>query len=345
MNIFYTTNGLMVDSSLLNKPSYYFSVYSARKFLRKRDFLHYGSQLVPERLGSETWSMAWAYIREIDDIIDRNIGCDKQLDILSREWSIYKDILDGSSLKVYEERIYIRHLWMTQFLENLFKYYDSEEQKIVLDSIEKLYRSAVLDSKRRGKVLPLHKLLYLTKLKAVYFFKIFFILGRLNLNHYMDKISEFLGMGLGLLDDLIDLIYDWRINYINVSLEELRSAGLNVNDKHLLSKILSNKDIFWKKSLQILRVLLSARILALQVKDPIARNLVLRLTEVFAAPILQGKPIPGSTYLFRGGKILMNILPEDEMKAYEIGHKIVRKVLAIPQISPMLVKFWIKIIG
>lgn len=343
MNVFYTEDGLMISTSLLSKPSYYFNVCSARKFLRKRDFLHYGSQLVPEKLGSETWSMAWAYIREIDDVIDRNISCDKQLAILSREWSMYKDILNGNGLKVHGERVYVRHLWMTQFLENLFKYYNSDEQKIVLDSIEKLYRSAVLDAKRKGKVLPLHKLLYLTRLKAVYFFKIFFILGRLNLNHYMDKISEFLGMGLGLLDDLIDLIYDWKIKYINISLEELRSAGLNINDEKLLSKILLNRNIFWKKSLQILKILLLARILALKVRDPIARNLVLRLTEVFAAPILQGKPIPGSTYLFRGGKILMKILPRDEMKAYEIGHKIVKKVLAIPQISPMLIKLWIKL--
>ncbi|HDJ89741.1 MAG TPA: hypothetical protein ENG40_03520, partial [Thermoprotei archaeon] len=102
---------MTVDSKFLSKPSYYFNVCSARKFLRMRDFLHYGSQLVPERLESETWSMAWAYIREIDDIIDRSIDCEKQLDILSREWSIYKDILDGNSLKSYGKRIYIRHLW------------------------------------------------------------------------------------------------------------------------------------------------------------------------------------------------------------------------------------------
>ncbi len=45
------------------------TVNSVRHYLRKRDFLTYALQLIPEPVGSETWSLAWGYIRQFDDII------------------------------------------------------------------------------------------------------------------------------------------------------------------------------------------------------------------------------------------------------------------------------------
>lgn len=45
------------------------TVNSVRHYLRKRDFLTYAFQLIPEPVGSETWSLAWGHMRQFDDII------------------------------------------------------------------------------------------------------------------------------------------------------------------------------------------------------------------------------------------------------------------------------------
>lgn len=64
--------------------SYDAAVCTARKLLRARDFLHYGSQLIPERTESETWSMAWAYVREVDDVVD-SLSAVEAREVLRRE--------------------------------------------------------------------------------------------------------------------------------------------------------------------------------------------------------------------------------------------------------------------
>ncbi|MEM2495218.1 MAG: hypothetical protein QXQ27_07835, partial [Nitrososphaerota archaeon] len=101
----------------LNDISYNFKVNSARKFLRNRGFLHYGSQLIPEKIESETWSLAWAYIREIDDIIDDiGISTSQQLDILSKEIEIIEASLNNN-YKIKSKQP-LRYIWLNQFLEN-----------------------------------------------------------------------------------------------------------------------------------------------------------------------------------------------------------------------------------
>ncbi len=127
---------------------YNFKVNSARKFLRKKGFLHYGSQLVPEKIGSETWSLAWAYIREIDDIIDAPyLTTSQQLDILSKEFEIIELSLENAYKLSSKQPL--RHIWLNQFLENEEKYYNGKLKPI----IKELYESAIIDAKRKNIIL------------------------------------------------------------------------------------------------------------------------------------------------------------------------------------------------
>ena len=304
------------------------AVRTARRFLRRRDFLHYGSQLVPERVESETWSLAWAYIREVDDVID-SIDRETARVVLKEEWMKVRELTEGGELR---EPKLLRDSWLTYFFGNLEKYYDDEERGKVYRVIRELYWSALLDMARRGRVLDSKEMLRLVRYKAAAFFKLYFTLGRLRMEGYEDKIAELLGIALGLLDDFLDALYDIRTGYINLTREELGaslSGGLAESAR--------------KRGIAILRLLMRARQIAARIRNPLTRKTVLRLTEAFAAPILEGRFVPGAIYLFKGGELLLKLLPDDEMMAYEVGHRIIGTLLSVPQLAPTLVKVWARL--
>lgn len=91
-----------------------------------------------------------------------------------------------------------------------------------------------------------------------------------------------------------------------------------------------------------MRLLLRARKLARKIKSIYLRNLILRLTEVFALPILEGRFLPGQQYLFKGGRILKALLPENEMIAYRIGHQLMKVALLFHQTFPGLFNAFFK---
>jgi len=338
-----TPLGLYVLDYSEDELSYSFIVNSARKYLRKRDFLHYASQFVPCRIGSETWSLAWAYIREVDDVIDSPLNAFKRLEIIEKEWEIVEDIRRNTFVE--KPPLPFRYFWLNQFIENIELYYSSSERQKIWSTVHGLYESAVLDAKRYMKVVP-RKLMYkLLEKKAVCFFRLYFLVGKLNLEKYLDDIAECLGLALGMLDDILDILYDWRSGYINITAEDLEEIGLKYDprDRNFIEKILEKK-VIHKKSLEILKLLFKARALAWKLRDNIVKKLVLRLTEVFAAPILEGRFLPGEKYFFKGGHLLLKILPENEEAAYEIGHRFISFILSVPQISPLLIKTWIRLI-
>jgi len=304
------------------------AVRTARRFLRRRDFLHYGSQLVLERIESETWSLAWAYIREVDDVVD-STDRETARNVLREEWVKVRELTEGGELR--EPRL-LRDSWLTYFLGNLEKYYDDEEREKVYRVVRELYWSALLDTARRGKVLDREEMLRLVRYKAAAFFKLYFTLGRLRMEGYEDKIAELLGIALGLLDDFLDALYDIRTGYVNLTKEELNaflSEGLAESARG--------------RGLAILRLLMRARQIAAKIRNPLARRTVLRLTEAFAAPILEGRFVPGAIYLFKGGRLLLRLLPDDEIVAYEVGHRIIGTLLSVPQLAPTLVKVWVRL--
>jgi len=318
----------------MSRLNYRFAVNSARAYLRKRDFLTYGSQLVPERLGSESWSLSWAYIRRIDDIIDSPyIPREKIRGLLLREADIVKDALNG--YYIYRESHPERYMWLYWFAENINNYYDEEVRKIIWD----LYESAVLDIKRRGRVISMREMKDLLNKKAVRFLQLYFKVGQLDLGKYADPIAECLGLALGMLDDLVDFVLDLKSGYINITREELEELGINVDLKspNFVEKII-NSPFFENRSKIILALLLKTRKLAGYLRDSPIKYLILRLTEILARPILSGKPLPGQKYMFRFGRVLNAILPRDETIAYEIGHRMMKIALKVPQMNPGVFK-------
>ncbi|MGQ4891788.1 MAG: hypothetical protein ACP6IP_04775 [Candidatus Njordarchaeia archaeon] len=318
----------------MKSKKYLKSVVSARAFLRHRDFLTYGSQLVPEELGSESWAMGWAYIRRIDDIIDDPRRTREEVkNILDQEAEIVRLAL--SNEYTYSSGEPIRYLWVESFANNVYNYYDDETRRIIWD----LYESAVMDMQRKGRILSVKQMKRLLNKKAVKFLQLYFKLGNFNLGKYGDRIAECLGLALGMLDDLVDFVTDLKSGYINITMEELQELGINVQptSPQFVQKLLESP-FFEKKSAEILKLLLKTRRLASYLRDSPIKSLIFRLTEILARPILSGKPLPGQRYMFRFGKILNSILPENEIAAYKVGHRIMKYALKFPQMNPRLFK-------
>lgn len=322
----------------INDISYNFKVNSARKFLRNRGFLHYGSQLIPEKIESETWSLVWAYIREIDDIIDDvGISTFQQLDILSKEIEIIEASLNND-YKIKSKQP-LRYIWLNQFLENEEKYYKGSLMPI----IKELYESAIIDAKRKNKLLNNNEMKNLLHKKAVCFFKLYFATSKFNLGKYFNELAELLGLALGMLDDALDIIFDWKSGYINVSKDDLNKLGIEFDpkDKKIIDKLIE-KGYYRIKSIEIMKFLLKARSIAWKLKNPLLRKLIFRLTEVFSAPIVEGRFLPGEKYFFKYENLILKFLPENEEAAYNVGHKIINLALSIPQVSPKLFWSWCK---
>ena len=313
-------------------------VNSARKYLRNRDFMHYAPSLVPEPLGSETWSLAWAYIREIDDILDApGLPTDTIKLLLYKEKQVILDIFNNEFM--FRKRHPLRYLWLWQFFKNQEKYYDNQ----VKDLIWELYESAKMDIDRRYKILTNREMDRLVYKKAVIFFKLYFTLSRLDIGKYIDELSYDLGKGLGIIDDALDFLLDYRSGYINVTKEELEILKVDMDpmDRKFVD-ILIKRGYYTLKAVQVMRLFLRARQIARHIKNKLLRNYILRLTEIFGAPIIEGRLIPGEKYFIKGGEILNKLLPDNEDIAYKIGHKLMAVLLSIPQVSPTIFQGFLK---
>lgn len=322
----------IVAPSKRGSNRYVTTVNSARHYLRKRDFLTYASQLLPEPLGSETWSLAWGYIRRFDDLLDSpTINKTQAVALLENEQSVVERGFDGS-LRVGRSSPR-RHHWLAQFFDNESTFYSGRALRQVRD----LYDSAWGDVDRRNKILSQNEMDRLLYKKARSFFKLYFILGQLDLEGYLDEFSYLLGMGLGMLDDMLDILTDQDAGYINITQEEMQTLGIDLNprDKLFVKKAIERGYMTYKAK-RILRLLLRARRLTRRLRMSLIRKFILRLTEVFAAPIFEGRFIPGQSYFFKGGRIADLILPNNESIAYRMGHQVLKAILAVPQVIPVL---------
>ncbi len=310
---------------------YVATVNSARRYLRNRDFLTYASQLVPEPVGSETWSLAWGYMRRFDDMLDApTLSKKAAFNLLEQERSVVEPGFAGD-LEV-SSNAPIRHRWLAQFFDNERKYYSGEALPVVKD----LYESAWGDVERKGIVLSQREMDKLTYKKARCFFKLYFILGDFDLGGHLDDFSYLLGMGLGMLDDMLDVAQDYEAGYVNITREEMEALGVDLEpgDQDFVKHII-DAGYMTLKSKKILSFMLKARELTRCIRTPLISNFLLRLTEIFAAPILEERMVPGQRYFFKGGRIADFILPENESVAYKVGHKFIKFFLMYPQvISP-----------
>ena len=310
---------------------YVATVNSARRYLRNRDFLTYASQLVPEPVGSETWSLAWGYMRRFDDMLDSpTLSKKAALNLLEQERSVVEPGFAGD-LEV-SSNAPIRHRWLAQFFDNERKHYSGEALHVVKD----LYESAWGDAERKGIMLSQREMDKLTYKKARCFFKLYFILGDFDLGGHLDDFSYLLGMGLGMLDDMLDVAQDYKAGYVNITREEMEALGVDLEpgDQDFVKQII-DAGYMTLKSKKILSFMLKARELTRCIRTPLVSNFLLRLTEIFAAPILEERMVPGQRYFFKGGRIADFILPENESVAYKVGHKFIKFFLMYPQvISP-----------
>lgn len=306
---------------------YVATVNSARGYLRQRDFLTYASQLVPEPQGSETWSLAWGYIRRFDDMLDSpRLSKESARSMLEKEQVIVEPGMEGD-LKV-SDTAPLRHRWLAQFFDNERKYYSGDALKVVQD----LYESAWEDVDRRGKILSQEEMDRLLYKKARSFFKLYFILSDFDLGNHLDDLSYVLGMGLGILDDILDIAFDYESNYVNISREEMEMLGIDLqpDDKGFLDRVIKAGYLSYRAK-RIMSFLLRARRLSRHLRSKLVRTFILRLTEIFAAPIIEGRLVPGQQYFFKGGRLFNRILPQNESLAYKMGHKFIEIALMYPQ--------------
>ena len=311
--------------------SYVATVNSARHYLRNRDFLTYASQLVPEPVGSETWSLAWGYMRRFDDMLDApNLTKKAALNLLEQERSVVEPGFEGD-LEV-SSNAPIRHRWLAQFFDNERKYYSGE----ALHVVKELYESAWGDVERKGIMLSQKDMDDLIYKKARCFFKLYFILGDFDLGGHLDDFSYLLGMGLGMLDDMLDVAQDYKAGYVNITREEMEALGVDLEpgDQDFVKQIV-DAGYMTLKAKKILSLMLKVRELTRCIRTPLISNFLLRLTEIFAAPILEERMVPGQRYFFKGGRLADLILPRNESVAYKVGHKFIKFFLMYPQvISP-----------
>ncbi|MHA2022794.1 MAG: DUF116 domain-containing protein [Candidatus Thorarchaeota archaeon] len=304
------------------------TVNSVRHYLRKRDFLTYSFQLIPEPVGSETWSLAWGYIRQFDDITrSPTLTKNDALTILEQEQEILELGFEGN-LNV-PHTAPIRHRWLAQFFDNERKYYGGE----ALQVLRNLYECAWSNVARKGKILSQKDMdLHLYK-KTSNFFKLYFILGGFDLRNHIDDFSYLLGMGLGMLDDILDMVSDYEEGYVNITREEMESLGIDLEpeDKGFLQQVIES-GYQTLRAKKIMSVLLRARRLTRYVRVPLVRALLIRLTDIFASPILENKLIPGQRFFFKGSRMVDRFLPKNESIAYKIGHKFIRFVLMYPKV-------------
>jgi hypothetical protein len=267
-------------------------------------------------------------MRRFDDMLDSpTLNKQTARNLLEEERKIVEPGLNGT-LQVSRSAP-IRHHWLAQFFVNERRYYSGETLSVVRD----LYESAWSDVARKGKIISQKEMDTLLYKKARSFFKLYFILGKFDLGGHMDDFAYLLGMGLGMLDDMLDMTMDSEAGYVNITREEMEALGIDLEpeEQGFLKRIIDAGYLTYKAK-KIMSVLLRARRLTRCLRVPIVRQLIIRLTEIFAAPILEGRLIPGQRYFFKGGRFANFILPENESIAYKLGHRFIRFFLSYPQI-------------
>ncbi len=223
----------------------------------------------------------------------------------------------------------IHHLWLAQFFDNERKYYGGEALQVV----KNLYECAWSDVARKGKILSQKDMDTLLYKKTSNFFKLYFILGDFDLRGHIDDFSYLLGMGLGMIDDVLDMVSDYEVGYVNITREEMESLGIDLEpeDKGFLQQVIDS-GYQTLRAKKIMSVLLRARRLIRCVHVPLVRALLIQLTDIFVAPILEKKLIPGQRLFFKGSSLVDRFLPKNESIAYRIGHKFIRFFLIYPKV-------------
>jgi hypothetical protein len=202
--------------------------------------------------------------------------------------------------------------------------------------VKELYESAWDDVERKGILLSQKDMDDLIYRKARCFFKLYFILGDFDLGGHLDDFSYLLGMGLGMLDDILDVAQDYKAGYVNITREDMEALDVDLEpgDQDFVKQIV-DAGYMTLKAKKILSLMLKARELTRCIRTPLISNFLLRLTEIFAAPILEERMVPGQRYFFKGGRLADFILPKNESVAYKVGHKFIKIFLMYPQvISP-----------
>jgi hypothetical protein len=271
-------------------------------------------------------------MRQFDDMLDSStLNKNGARELLMQERTIVEPGLVGD-LQVTGDSP-IRHHWLAQFFDNERRYYSGE----ALNVVKELYQSAWEDVERRGRLLSQKEMDSLLYKKAICFFKLYFILSGFDLGGRIDDFSYLLGMGLGMLDDILDAAQDYQSDYVNVTREELIALGVDLEpeDQGFLTRLIERGYLTYKAK-RIMSVLLKARRMARHIRVPVVRAFLLRLTEIFAAPILEGRFVPGQRYFFRGGRLADMLLPDNESIAYRMGHSMIGVFLSFPQVFSSL---------
>ena len=213
------------------------TVNSVRHYLRNRDFLSYAFQLIPEPVGSETWSLALGYVRQVGDIISTpTMTKSDTLDLLQQEREVVELGVDGDLRVRYTAPV--RHSWLAQFFDNERKYYEGEALQVAED----LFECAWSDVERKGRFLSQRDMGELLYNKTRNFFKLYFILGDFDLEGQIDNFSDLLGMGLGMLDDVLNMSTDYESGYVNITREEMESLGIDFDpeDQDFLQRVMDS---------------------------------------------------------------------------------------------------------
>lgn len=88
-----------------------------------------------------------------------------------------------------------------------------------------------MDAKRKNIILNDYKMKNLLYKKAVCFFKLYFSISKFNLRKYFNELPEILGLALGILDDALDTIFDWKSGHINISMDDLNKLNIEFDFK------------------------------------------------------------------------------------------------------------------
>ena len=298
-------------------PSYKFAVNSARKFLRNTDSFSYSSQLIPPRVGSETWSLAWGFVLDVYELL-RNpmISREFAYDIINREISVVLDTYNNE----YKFRLGhpTRYIWAKYFTNNLHAKYENSLRKNILSIYKDILNGLVNISRNFHRS-------SLFRVRITDVLKLYFLLGKFDLDKYAHALAECLGLALSMLEDLINMLTTIK----------KKEGRFQLEQEYIWER-------FSENNIHIIAFLLKARKLAKNLRSDLLRSLIFRLTEIAAKPLLVGKIVPWQNYIARIGRVLSLILPSNELIAYEIGHRLIRFLLNIPQLDPRLFKIAVK---
>ncbi|RLI58351.1 MAG: hypothetical protein DRO93_10035 [Candidatus Thorarchaeota archaeon] len=325
-----------------NSPKYVATVNSARRYLRHRTLPTYISQLVPGPIGSETWSLAWAYVRRFDDLVDKYLlENDTALDFIEGEREVLDQCFAGRL--TIPRRSPLRHRWLLQYFENQNRFYTEDVRYL----IEGLYSSALDDLSRRGRVIDCRTMRDLLIKKSVYFFKLFFVLGRFKLGSIRDRIAYALGMAVGQADDLLDFVEDYQQGFVNATTEELEALGVipNPTNGYFIRELFEHG--YWELNKAQIRAAFERALRSIRyLKERYVRSFLTLLSGAFSAAIEKMPSLDTAlpSFSVKIPRPTLSIpLPSNESLAYRIGHRIITAALCFPEVVERLVGRFLKV--